>query len=378
MYSFPELFLSVMLTAYVTICLVVAIMRWGHKCQPYSAHIDYYYPGWKSVVFCFLSNVTLIPAIFMPGEADALLQLRMILILSSPCLCAVLIFSYFGQVLKVSWWRKPIYALTISYGLMSALALTWTLMPGTQLQGAFLRWFFIIGGSLALVYLIVFIQALRMIARALRRFSEENYSNPDDFPKQYAESVLIIAILHLIMSWSTTFNGAIWALSIGLLILCVLTVIFLLGILSPHRAVEVDQLEAGEVSSDACPSEPAPAQQPIPAEESQDQGDMLLTRERKEELLQRIRYQVEEKEAFLDSHLTLAGLSRNCGINRTYISMVLTEYMGGFFSYVNRCRLAYAENYRTAHPGADVDEVALSSGFNNRQSFYNARKRLDK
>jgi len=288
MYSFPELFLSVMLTAYVTICLVVAIMRWGHKCQPYTAHIDYYYPGWKSVVFCFLSNVTLIPAIFMPGEADALLQLRMILILSSPCLCAILIFSYFGQVLKVSWWRKPIYALTISYGLMSALALIWTLMPGTQLQGPFLRWFFYIGGTLALVYLIVFIQALRMIVRALRRFSEENYSNPDDFPKQYAENVLIIAILHLIMSWSTTFNGAVWALSIGLLILCVLTVIFLLGILSPHRAVEVDQLEAGAVSSDACPAEPAPA-----VEEPQEQEDELLTRERKEELIQRIRYQVE-------------------------------------------------------------------------------------
>ena len=368
MYSFPELVLSVMLAAYVTVCLMVAVMRWGHKCQPYAAHIDYYYPGWRNVVFCFLSNITLIPAIFMPGETDALLQLRMILILSSPCLCAILIFSYFGQVLKVSWWRKPIYALTISYGIMSALSLTWTLMPGTQLQGRFLNWFFYVGSTLALVYLIVFIQALLMIAGALRRFSEENYSNPDDFPKQYAENVLIIAVLHLIMSWSTTFNGAYWALSFGLLILCVLTVIFLLGILSPHRAVEVDQLEA-EAGAGAEPV----AEAALPQEEGE-----LLTRERKEELLQRIRYQVEQQEAFLDSHLTLAGLSRSCGINRTYISMVLTEYMGGFFSYVNRCRLAYAGNYRTEHPEADVDEVALSSGFNSRQSYYNARKRLEK
>jgi len=159
------------------------------------------------------------------------------------------------------------------------------------------------------------------------------------------------------MSWSTTINGAPWALSFGLIILSILSVIFLIGILSPHRAVEVAQLEAEVLA---------------PKEE------MALPREREEELLQRIREQVEEKEAFLDSHLSLAGLSQSCGINRTYVSTVLSGYKGGFFAYINSCRLAYAEKYRAEHPQADVDEVALNSGFNSRQSYYNARKRLAK
>ena len=106
--------------------------------------------------------------------------------------------------------------------------------------------------------------------------------------------------------------------------------------------------------------------------------EMALPREREEELLQRIREQVEEKEAFLDSHLSLAGLSQSCGINRTYVSTVLSGYKGGFFAYINSCRLAYAEKYRAEHPQADVDEVALNSGFNSRQSYYNAKKRLAK
>ena len=266
-------------------------------------------------------------------------------------------FSYFGRVLKVRWWRKPIIALSFTYVLMTGSALVLALIPGTQMKGSFLTGVFFAGGALALIYLVCFIQALRMILRVIQRFSDENYSNPDDFPKQYAESILIIAVLHLVMSWSTTINGAPWAISFGLIILSILSVIFLIGILSPHRAVEVAQLEAEVLA---------------PKEE------MALPREREEELLQRIREQVEEKEAFLDSHLSLAGLSQSCGINRTYVSMVLSGYKGGFFAYINSCRLAYAEKYRAEHPQADVDEVALCSGFNSRQSYYNAKKRLAK
>jgi AraC-like DNA-binding protein len=57
--------------------------------------------------------------------------------------------------------------------------------------------------------------------------------------------------------------------------------------------------------------------------------------------------------------------------------VVLNESLGGFFNYINRCRLTHADAYKESHPKADVDEIALASGFNNRQSFYNARKRLN-
>ena len=52
------------------------------------------------------------------------------------------------------------------------------------------------------------------------------------------------------------------------------------------------------------------------------------------------------------------------------------EEYGGFFHYVNRCRLAHADAFLAEHPRADVDQVALEAGFNNRQSYYNARKRV--
>lgn len=361
-YSFEEFLLSIALTAYLAVSAVVGTVRLGHKCAPYAKHMDYYFPAWRTLVVSALFNLILLPVIFLPQESDAIQQLRMMLILSSPFFCALLIFSYFGRVLKLTWWRKPIIVLSVSFLLMSSFALVLTLVPGTQIQGAFFRWFFIIGGSLAFVYLAVFVLALRMMIQAIRRFSEENYSNPDDFPKEYAESIVWIPVLHLIMSWSTTINGNLQGMAFGLVILSILGVIILLGALSPHRAMDVKRLEEDLIADNSDKEKAAAAE--------------LLSPDRKEEILGLIRQKVEDQQAYLDSNLTLTKLSRDCGLNRTYISAVLNERLGGFFAYINRCRVAHADNYKEAHPGADVDEVALSSGFNNRQSYYNARKRL--
>ena len=359
-YSFQELLFSVSLAVYVAVCVVVGVVRWGHKCAPYDKHLDYYYPGWRTLALSALSNLSLFPAVFLPGETDAVLQIRMTLILSSPFLCSALIFSYFGRVLKVSWWRKPIYVLSGTYSMMSFIALVCTLLPGTQMQGSFLHGYFILGGTLALIYLLGLVLALRMIIRQLGRFSEESFSNPDDFPEQYAKSLIYIPFLHLVMSWSTTFNGNILAMSLGLFMLSVITVVILLGALSPHRAVEIERVEK-ELSADKEES-------PLEMES--------LPQERKEEILRLIRHRVEEEQAYLDSHLTLGKLSQDCGCNRTYVSSVLNENLGGFFNYVNRCRLQHAEAYKQENPKADVDELAMACGFNSRQSYYNARKRL--
>ena len=372
MYALSDLLLSISLTVYVTVSVVGAIVRWGHKCDVYSAHMDYYFPAWKTLVYCFLSNLTLLPVIFMPTDTDALLHLRLVLILSSPFFCAVLIFSYFGKLLKLNWWRTPIYVVTVPYVLLTGTSLVLTLMPGNQMEGAFRDYFFLVAGLVAMVYLVCFIMALRMVVGAVIRFSEENYSNPDDFPVQYAEGILWLPVLHLVMSWSMMFNGAEWALSFGMIILSVLAVVFLLGAMASHRQLDVDRLEEGglPVEPDPLPEEPELVIKP---ESMPEEG---LSPERTEEILRAIRHAMEDEKAYLDNHLTLNSLSRSCGINRTYVSAVLTDRLGGFFSYVNQCRLAHVEAYKVANPKADLMEAVLASGFSNRQSYYNARKRL--
>ena len=376
MYSFQELLFSAAVAIYVAVSLAIAAIRGGHKCQPFARHADYYYPAWKALVFCFGSDILLTPIVFMPQDTDAVLYLRMMLILASPFLCALVLFSYFGKVLNVSWWRNPVYALSIPFALLALTALTLTLIPGTQIEGRFCLWFFSISGFLALIYLLCFFMAMRMIARAMRRFSEENYSNPDDFPRQFAKGIIWIPVLHVTVSWVTTFIGTLGSLSIGVLVLSVLGVTFLIGALSPQRTMDVERLESGEIQLGAVTDIPEPVL-PDTDSETDNADEETLSQDRKDELMAIIRHHVEDEQAYLDSHLTLTSLSRKCGVNRTYLSQVISECMGGFYSYVNHCRLAHVARLRVQKPDASIEEIVTASGFGSRQSYYNVRRQLE-
>ena len=221
-----------------------------------------------------------------------------------------------------------------------------------------MRAYFAAAGTLSLVFMGIFLMAIRMIHRALHRQSEENYSNPEDFPHRFASRIRWIPIVYVSMSWVLTYIGTYFWLSICALLLAVLNVVFLISALSPHRAMDIKQLDKDLQATEKLPT---------PEEDAQ-----------KEEILKTIRRYVEDEKGYLDSHLTLTSLSRACGVNRTYVSQVMNERLGGFFAYVNRCRLAHATAFREAHPDASVESVAAASGFGSRQSYYNVRRQLEK
>lgn len=358
--------LSASVAVYIAVSVVVAYVRWGHRCEPYAKNMDYYYPAWRAIIFCFLANLVFLPVVFSPSDTDAFLLLRMLMVLASPFFCARLMFSYFGKVLKKDWWRKPVYAFSITFAIMAIIVFTLAIIPGTQIEGTRLIWIMSTIGILAIIYMLCFIMAITMTSRAVRRFSEENFSNVDDFPRNYAISILRLTTLHVAVSWIATIIGTPLALSISVLILSAVVVIFIVSALSPHRMMDIEQVE--KVDAPEEPVEVIPEPEPEPVE--------IMPAERKGEILKLIRYQVETQKAYLDSHLTLVSLARNCGVNRTYLSQVMGEYLGGFFAYVNRCRLAHAAKYRVDHPEASIEEMAEASGFGTRQSFYNARKHL--
>ena len=373
MFSLEELLFSASLAVYVASSVFVAAIRWGHKCEPYARYAEYYYPGWQTLVFCYLSNVLLLPLVFMPHEADAILMVRMILILSSPFFCAAILFSYFGKMLKVHWWRKPVIALSIPFTIMATSALVFAFVPGTQLLGPFGKGFFSAAGILALIFMACFFQAIRMLSSAIQRYSQENYSNPEDFPHQFASGVLWVPIFHVLICWVSTFIGSLPVMSVALFILSSLNIVLLIMVLVPHRAKEIDQLVDGEA--------PLPEEVPIPVPaapepEKEEAVEELLLPERKKDIADAIRNFVEDKQGYLDCHLTLASLSRSIGINRSYVSAVITECFGGFFAYVNRCRLDHLAQLKKEDPALSVADLTVASGFGSRQSYYNVRKQL--
>ena len=381
MYSFQDLLFSAAATTNVVVSTMVAVVRWGHKCEPYAKHMDYYYPAWKAIICCFLTNIILSTVIFLPNDEDAILQLRMMFIMGAPFFCATLLFVYFGKSLKTTKWKRPIYIMALIFAILMGTSTTLAIIPGNQIvyRSVFCKWLFSITGIMALMFMACFIQALRMIIRALQRFSESNYSNPDDFPHQYATEVIWIPVLNISTSWCASFIGTKTALSIGLVIISILNAIFLIGALSPHRSLDVSRLEReNENDSQPKPCTEEPESGSEQTEQTAQPSEESISQERKEEIARTIRHFVEDEQAYLDNHLTLASLSRICGINRTYVSQVISERMGGFYTYVNRCRLAHAAQLKVQNPSASVEEIASAAGFGTRQTYYNILHQLEK
>ena len=250
------------------------------------------------------------------------------------------------------------------------------MVPGTQMEGTTLRIIVSVSGVLAIVYLLCFIMSFVMVLRAMHQFSIDNYSNPDDFPNQYASRVIYLPILHIGISWIGSLVCGRWGLSVAVLAQSVLNVVFLIGALSPHRARDLEGLNSGERTQiDDCME--AADSAPIAAPLDEEEEDIPISQAKGRAILKKLRHLVEDEQAFLDSHLTLASLSRSCGVNRTYLSRVMNENLGGFFRYVNQCRLNYADELKVQHPDMSVDDLALASGFGSRQSYYNIRRSLN-
>lgn len=361
-YSLQDLIFSVSLATYVVASVIFAAVRWGHMCPPFGNHPDYYYPARKALVGCYLSNLLMAPAIFVPHDADAILQLRMLCLLASPFFCAMLMFCYFGKMLGNSYWRKPVYALIAPFAVVALTATVLVFLPGVQLEGVFCNVFFAAGGLLALVFLGCFFLALRMVALELWRAVRDEYSNPNDFPHRYASGIMWVTLAHLAVSWVAAFVGTQMSLAVGFVLMSVLSVMLLISILPTHRSMNVAQLEKA-MEPESEPEEDA--------FESDAQSD-----EHTELILHDIRQFVEEEQGYLDQHLTLTTLARSIGHNRTYVSAVLTEQLGGFFVYVNRCRLAHAARLQVENPDISVSELIDASGFS-RTTYYKVKKELE-
>jgi YesN/AraC family two-component response regulator len=188
----------------------------------------------------------------------------------------------------------------------------------------------------------------------------EEYSNPNDFPHQYAEGAIWICLIHLAVSWVVATVGTTLLLSIGFVLMSALSVILLISILPTHRTLDVEKLEKAVAAEMASVTEEVP----------------LQSVEHADKILRAIRRFVEQEQGYLDEHLTLTSLARSIGYNRTYVSAVLTDHLGGFFVYVNRCRLSHAARLQVEEPGISTSELIDRSGFS-RTTYYKVKKELE-
>ena len=199
--------------------------------------------------------------------------------------------------------------------------------------------------------------AIYMVLTWAGRFDKDEFSNPADYPVNFARRTVSITLVNILLCWSGALANDRLLMAVVMVFLAISSVVFIIFALHPHRNRPVEEEEE------------------LPAEETSAIYNRSLPKKRREEILAAIRTVVEEQEAFLDPHLTLQDVAEHSGYNRSYISGLIKAEWGGFFSYVNNLRLAHVDAYLKENPAATVQEAAEESGFTSRRAYYAFRSK---
>lgn len=342
-------FCGVAAAMFVAVGLSMAAVRWFHMCRPYDRNPRYYYPGRPYVIVVFLSSLALLPYIINPESPDAWFLARLFFLPFTLFQFTVLEFSYFGGVMEWRKWRAPMLLIGLPLVVCILAADVLALVPGDQIGGISLWLMYALG----ILITGICVTALLLVLSWAKSFDEDEFSNPADFPVIFARRSMVMVVVNMALCWLGALVGSPVLLAVIMLLLAASQVLFIIAVLHPHRRRPLE--EEPEDKPEAEPVRKAPSAQ----------------------ILSAIHTVVEEREAFLDAHLTIQDVADRCGYSRSYIAGLFKSEFGGFFPYVNRLRLQHVEAYQKAHPSATLQEAVLESGFNSRQAYYAVKAKFE-
>ena len=342
---------------FITTGLVVAAVRWFHMCRPFDRNPRYYYPGRPFVVGVYLCALALLPYALQPDSPDAWHLAQMYFLPVTLYHFTILLFAYFGNVMEWKKWRRPMIIIGLPVVISLVAAFVLAVIPGNQVGRISDVNLFLLGAILTGVCL----TAMWVVWAWAGRFDEDDFSNPADFPVTFARRWLSMVLVNVVLCWAGALAESRALMAVIMLLFSVSSVLLIISALHPHRNRPVEPEEAVSASEQ---------------EETSAVYNRTLPTKKRAEILAAIRAVVEGQEAFLDPHLTLQDVADRSGYNRSYISGLVKAEWGGFFTYVNRLRLAHVESYLREHPAASIQEAVEESGFNSRQTYYTVKSRM--
>jgi len=349
---------------YVVTGLIIAAVRWFHMCRPYNRNPRFYYPARPAITLTYLTSLVLIPYVINPDSHTAWLIVKTYFLPVDIYFITILLFSYFGGIKQWRKWRIPMITLGVFAILSMLAAILWSKSDANKGTANIIDTIIF---CIAIVMTLACSCAVLIVIRWARNASDEDYSNPNDFPVNFARRTLLMLLPTVILEWITAISNNQTAMAALQLYMAVASVALLISALHPHRrsnlAKEQDEKETTDGKAVAKNKKTPYYSRNIPDDKVQ-------------EIIKAIREEVEQRKAFLEPHLTMQDVASRIGYNRTYVAAVFKNHLGGFFTYVNTLRLDYADAYHNKHPKASVIEISNESGFNSRTTYYAVQAKL--
>lgn len=347
----------------LTTALTFAAVRWFHTCQAPRERRQYIWPDRKLQCLVYLCAVVLLPYVVNPTDGAAWTLWKSYLPGCYYFYAGLLLLCFFGTVKQWSQWRA------VSW--MAALMVIAAMLP--LLLGAWLPMGVLSADGMAVWQYVVVVESLVMMGYAglamyqvkhwLNEARDQNYSNPDDFPSDYARRVWLAPVLLTPLLWPAFIFDSPRLLAVQNVLLAVGNVVLLLNTMPAWRRAVI--LTGGD---------------------GDDEDDDADTNDRHDEqTAQRIAQTADEidgylvgQQAYLNPHLKIDDVVAHCSYGRSYVSQTFRQRYCSFAACVNRLRLQHFDRYTADHPELTKEAAANAAGFPSYNAYYRAKSRMEK
>ena len=343
---------------YLMTCWGFSIVRAFHNCGVPKERRAYIWPDRKMQIVVYLSATVLLPYVLNPKSEAAWLLFKSFFPGVYYFFCGALIFCFFGTVKQWNQWKtynRVATAITILAMLPLVLHAWWPSGLLTPNGVSICSNILVVASILMMIYSGIAMWQVRQWMKASR---DVNYSNPEDFPTEYAHRTWMAPIILTPLLWPGFITDSQTVMAVMCVPLAIFNIILLLVVMPVWRRSTIFsgiEEEEMEIEIDA------------PAE---------LAEERTNRIASEIEQFVNTEGAYLDPHLKLEQVVERCSFSRKYVTRVFIERFGGFADYVNGLRIDYYERYKAQHPNSTEEAAAEASGFTSFKAYLKAKERF--
>ncbi len=344
--------------AYLVTCWIFSAVRKFHVCQAPKDHWDYIWPDRKMQVSVYLCATFLLPYVLNPtSEAAWLLEKSYF-----PCTyyfyCGMLLFCFFGSVKQWNQWKIASWiAGIITLAAMLPIILNaW--IPGGLLTAEAMRLWEIVITVVSIVMMCYAGLSMWQVWQWMEESRDENYSNPEDFPTEYAHRVWLAPLFLTPLLWPAYLFDSPKMMAIQNILLAISNIVLLLNVMPAWRRTAILS-DTNEMEVEA---------------EIHDE----MTEERTNRIAAEIEQFVKTEKGYLDAHLKLENVVDHCSYSRSYVSKAFQERFGGFSDYVNKLRLEHFDSFIQQNPMITKEAAAQASGFTSYRAYHRSKERLQK
>ena len=343
---------------YIVTCWVFSVVRAVHNCGTPKERRDYIWPDRKMQVAVYLTATVLLPYVLNPKDEAAWILFKSYFPGAYYFYCGALIFCFFGTVKQWKMWKTTnlIAAAVTCLAMLPLVLHAWwpsgLLTPnGVKVCNVIV----LVTSCLAMIYAGVAMWQVRQWMKVSR---DVNYSNPEDFPTEYAHRMWMAPIILTPFLWPGYLTDSQTVMAWMCVPLAIFNIALLLNVMPVwRRAAILNGIEDIEMENEMD----APAE---------------LAEERTNRIAAEIEQFLNTEAAYLDPHLKLEQVVERCSFSRKYVIKVFIDRFGGFADYVNGLRIAYFERYRAQHPNSTEEAAAEASGFTSLKAYAKAKERL--